>query len=62
MSRLAGQLPNLQEAFIRIIMGVEPLDAFDRYAEEWKANGGALITEEVNAWYREKTAAGKAAP
>lgn len=59
MGRLSGQLPNLQEAFARIIMGVEPLAAFDRYVEEWKANGGALITEEVNAWYKakEKTAA-----
>ncbi|MNN62030.1 hypothetical protein D3C81_1773030 [compost metagenome] len=57
MSRLSGQLPNLQEAFTRIIMGVEPLDAFDRYVAEWMANGGALITEEVNAWYKEKNAA-----
>ncbi|MDF2937143.1 MAG: peptide permease [Paenibacillaceae bacterium] len=63
MSRLSGQLPNLLEPFTRIIMGVEPLDAFDRYVEEWKANGGALITAEVNAWYKEKTAAaGKAFP
>lgn len=63
MSRLSGQLPNLLEAFTRIIMGVETLDAFDRYVAEWKANGGALIAEEVNAWYKEKTAAaGKARP
>ncbi|RAU96154.1 extracellular solute-binding protein [Paenibacillus sp. YN15] len=63
MGRLSGQLPNLQEAFARIIMGVEPLEAFDRYVEEWKANGGALITEEVNAWYKEKTAAaGRVSP
>jgi putative aldouronate transport system substrate-binding protein len=63
MSQLSGQLPNLLEAFTRIIMGVEPLDAFDKYVAEWKTNGGALITQEVNAWYKEKNAAaGKAFP
>lgn len=63
MSRLSSQLPDLHEAFTRIIVGVEPLDAFDRYVEEWKAKGGDLITEEVNAWYRDKAAAaGKGTP
>jgi putative aldouronate transport system substrate-binding protein len=28
------------------------LDAFDRYVEQWKQEGGSLITEEVNQWYR----------
>lgn len=59
MSQLDGQLPDLHEAFTNIIMGIEPLDAFDRYVEEWKAAGGALITEEINEWYKQKELAAK---
>jgi len=46
--------PNLTqleyEAFIAIIMG-ENISAFDRFVEDWHAQGGTAITEEVNAWY-----------
>ena len=40
------------ETFTRIIMGTEPLDAFDAFVEEWNANGGETITAEVNEWYQ----------
>jgi putative aldouronate transport system substrate-binding protein len=56
MSRLSSQLPDLQQAFTRIIMGVEPLTAFDIYVQEWNNRGGSQITAEVNAWYKQKEA------
>jgi len=37
--------------FTEIIVGKEPIDAFDKFVEEWKKKGGDEITEEVNAWY-----------
>lgn len=39
------------ETFTRIVMGTEPIEAFDEYVAEWKANGGDQITQEVNDWY-----------
>ncbi|SER67713.1 putative aldouronate transport system substrate-binding protein [Gracilibacillus ureilyticus] len=35
------------ETFLKIIMGTEPLDAFDQFVEDWKQQGGDTITEEV---------------
>ena len=35
------------EYFIKIIMGTEPIDSFDKYVEEWKRTGGDEITAEV---------------
>ena len=32
-----------------IIIGEEPIEAFDTFVEEWNAEGGAEITEEVQA-------------
>ena len=37
------------EMFTKIIVGEEPVDAFDTYVEQWKAMGGDMITMEVNA-------------
>ena len=37
------------ETFLKIIIGEEPLDAFDTFVEEWNAEGGKEITEEVQA-------------
>ncbi len=42
-----------REAFIKIIMGVEPIEAFDRFVDDWNRLGGGQITREVNAWYNE---------
>ena len=37
------------EVFLKIIIGEEPIEAFDTFVEEWNAEGGAEITEEVQA-------------
>lgn len=37
------------EVFLKIIIGEEPLDAFDTFVQEWKAEGGDEITAEVQA-------------
>lgn len=37
------------ETFLKIIIGEEPLDAFDTFVEEWKAEGGEEILAEVQA-------------
>ena len=41
-----------EETFVKIIMGTESIDAFDTFVDNWYANGGTEITEEVNAWYQ----------
>jgi putative aldouronate transport system substrate-binding protein len=41
------------ETFANIIIGESPLNAFDRFVQDWQKNGGDAITEEVNAWYDE---------
>ncbi|MCL2060142.1 MAG: hypothetical protein FWH01_14005 [Oscillospiraceae bacterium] len=38
----------LIEGYTKIIMGVEPIDYFDRMIEEWKTAGGAEVTDAVN--------------
>lgn len=57
MTRLDGKLIDLKEAFTRIVMGVDPLDAFDQYVEQWRREGGDEITGEVNEWYKGRQAA-----
>jgi len=45
-------LEDLQdEVFIKIIMGEEPVDAFDKFVEDFNTLGGEQITKEVNEWY-----------
>ncbi|MBC7235070.1 MAG: extracellular solute-binding protein [Chloroflexi bacterium] len=39
------------QTFISIIIGEQPLDAFDAFVDNWKKLGGDRITEEVNEWY-----------
>lgn len=36
-----------EETFMKIIIGTEPLDAFDQFVENWKSQGGEQITDEV---------------
>ena len=51
MSAKMGVLRNyLTDTFTKIIMGEEPLDAFDAAVEEWYRMGGEQITQEVNEW------------
>lgn len=42
------------ETFTKIIMGEDPVDAFDKYVDDWKKLGGDDITREVNEWYKNK--------
>ena len=37
------------ETFLKIIIGEAPLDSFDTFVEEWKAEGGDEVTAEVQA-------------
>ena len=39
------------ETYLKIIMGELPIDAFDKYVEDWTKLGGEEITQEVNEWY-----------
>lgn len=38
-----------REAFTGMISGQKPIDAFDSFVADWKAQGGNTITQEVNA-------------
>ncbi|SDC91024.1 putative aldouronate transport system substrate-binding protein [Paenibacillus sp. UNCCL117] len=52
MGKYNQKLSALQDAFIRMIAGVTPLDQFEAYAKWWEQEGGQEITREVNEWYR----------
>lgn len=41
-----------KQIYTNIIYGKEPLDAFDQFVADWKAQGGDQITQEVNEWYK----------
>ncbi|MDQ0113711.1 extracellular solute-binding protein [Paenibacillus harenae] len=41
------------ETIINIILG-QPIEAFDKFVEDWKKLGGDAITTEVNDWYANK--------
>lgn len=41
------------DVFLDIIQG-RPLSEFDQFVDQWQELGGERITQEVNAWYREK--------
>jgi putative aldouronate transport system substrate-binding protein len=36
-------------AFLKIIMGTAPIDSFDQFVKDWKAQGGDAITAEIQA-------------
>lgn len=38
------------ETYTRIIMGTQPITAFDEFVKNWNQNGGEQITKEVNDW------------
>ena len=40
-----------QEAFLQIISGEKPVDYFDTFVAEWYANGGKVLTEQVQNAY-----------
>ena len=48
-SAFGESLMNLQTSmFIQIISGRLPLEAFDDFVNDWLANGGEMVTQEVN--------------
>lgn len=51
MGKYSKKLGTMEDVFTKIIMGLEPLDAFDEYVKQWKEQGGDEITKEVNEWY-----------
>ncbi|PAD80233.1 peptide permease [Paenibacillus campinasensis] len=56
MSKYSKKLDRMEDVFTKIIMGIEPLDAFDTYVEQWRQEGGDEITKEVNEWYTRQEA------
>lgn len=53
MSKYSANLKTMEEQMITyIITGQKPIDYFDEFVEDWKANGGDIITQEVNEWYQ----------
>ncbi|QGQ99584.1 extracellular solute-binding protein [Paenibacillus psychroresistens] len=52
MVQKQSTLDKLQlESFTKILMGASPVEAFDKFVEDWKKLGGDAITQEVNDWY-----------
>lgn len=53
MKKSWEQLQTMEkQVYTNIIYGNEPIDAFDKFVEDWKAQGGEQITKEVNEWYK----------
>lgn len=53
MQRNWEQLQTMEkQAYTNIIYGKESIEAFDKFVEDWKANGGDQITQEINEWYQ----------
>lgn len=53
MTRSWEQLQTMEkQVYTNIIYGKEPIEAFDKFVEDWKAQGGDQITQEVNEWYQ----------
>lgn len=50
---MADLKPNLdaleQTTFLKIVTGELPVDAFDQFVSDWYAQGGQMMTDEVNA-------------
>lgn len=51
MSKYDKRLSELKGIFTSIILGIEPIESFDRFVERWKREGGDEITKEVNLWF-----------
>lgn len=60
-NRFAGAVPAmseypeidriLTEATVQVILGVEPISAFEDAQQQWSDEGGSIITEQVNDFY-----------
>ncbi|ACT01195.1 ABC transporter substrate-binding protein [Paenibacillus sp. JDR-2] len=50
MTKSWADLQSLQkQTYLKIILGTQPLDSFDTFVSQWKAQGGDKITTEVQA-------------
>ncbi|WP_159886859.1 extracellular solute-binding protein [Paenibacillus puerhi] len=48
-----------KDTLAQIIYGKLPIDAFDKFVENWKSSGGDKTTAEVNEWYKSVSNGGK---
>jgi putative aldouronate transport system substrate-binding protein len=44
----------MDQTYVGIITGQQPLDSFDSFVSQWKALGGDQVTNEVNEWWAKK--------
>lgn len=52
MTKYWEQLQTMEkQTYTNIIYGKSSIDEFDKFVEDWKAQGGDQITQEVNEWY-----------
>ena len=50
---LSAELNTIRdEAWVAMIRGEKPLDAWDEYVQSWLNAGGQTLTDEANAWYQ----------
>ncbi|MDF2871877.1 MAG: sugar transporter substrate-binding protein [Anaerocolumna sp.] len=53
MKKKWEQLQTMEkQVYTNIIYGKESPDAFDKFVQDWKAQGGDEITKEINEWYK----------
>jgi putative aldouronate transport system substrate-binding protein len=53
MKKKWEQLQTMEkQVYTNIIYGKETLEAFDKFVQDWKAQGGDEITKEINEWYQ----------
>ncbi|MCJ8012237.1 extracellular solute-binding protein [Paenibacillus sp. KQZ6P-2] len=41
-----------EDTFIKYISGAEPLSGYDKFVEQWKADGGSDMIKAANDWYQ----------
>lgn len=50
MSDLWPSLSSLEQTtFLQIITGEAPVDSFDSFVTQWYAQGGQIVTDEINS-------------
>ena len=52
ISKNAQRLNKLMEdTFIKIITGGEPIENYDKFVQQWKTSGGDEMVKAANEWY-----------
>lgn len=54
MEKYKKKLSALRDVYVKMIVGVIPLDRFESYTDWWRREGGDEITKEVNEWYQKQ--------